>query len=177
MASESSGTTPDDEGDDATRTALEAWSVLTESNVLADFLPKRPTPKMTSESEAAQRARQSRVRHKNYVQSLEQRIEELERENAKLAREKNEIETSLDRRALQVNYLRAIIEQQSTLCRLLQKMDALYPGIGDEAPAKRPRNDDHDYAYGSAGICLHVSNARVSLEMCAECSAKANFRK
>eukprot|EP00118_Oscarella_pearsei_P000052 m.4079 g.4079 ORF g.4079 m.4079 type:complete len:188 (+) comp10179_c0_seq2:99-662(+) len=125
-------------------------------------------------SRAAEHARRTRRRHKEYVHELEERADSLANANEELLAEKKEKDSALERLSAEVRYLRSILEKQSALSRLLNKID-----LSEENATFL---QDHDYGSvgggdNDAGVCLHVSKSRISLEMCAQCSIRANKKR
>lgn len=165
-------------------------------------------------------ARENRERKKIYTTSLELRVKELDSENQSLKAKVNSMAKSLSSLDDEVQYLRAVLANQSSIAALLKnipncKTDGLEltsmksnnteplnalqykrKGSSDNASdhSYKVKKVEHAYATPeeeivkthssngnvsslvdttSAGVCLHVSDKKVSLEFCAQCNRKA----
>lgn len=132
-------------------------------------------------------ARENRRKKKQYLCGLEKESAILRTEIEGLRQRCSNLEVDNERLQTEVNYLKAVISNQSMLSSLLANIPSMQ-GIqlttsfipGKAAPggerhsfkssAKRARVDDQS----AAGVCLHVANHGVSLEFCAECSLRSH---
>ena len=128
----------------------------------------------------AEAAKQNRLKKKAYLESLEAEAETLREENKLLKSRCSNIEQTAKGLAEEVEYLRSVIRNQSSLSTLLQnipnvKSVKLSSPLGKrsskestsaESTAKRAKQS-------SGGVCLHVAKDTVSLEFCPHCSIHA----
>ena len=131
-------------------------------------------------------ARLNRQKKKDYVKGLETQVSSLQSENRKLRVNHSKLEETVGRLQTEVEYLKNVLANQSTLSRLLQNIpDVSNVRLTKTFPAgKRKSETDKDFESlwgvkrkrldGVAGVCLHVVNETASLEFCAECSQRAS---
>lgn len=137
----------------------------------------------------AEAARQNRIKKKKYMEDLEKEKSGLKTENVILKTKCGELEASVRRLTAEVQYLRSVLANESTLSSLIQNIpDA--PGVsltssfsrkrplkdsvnntGSDRRAKKSKPSSDEPVTG--GVCLHVSKSVVSLEFCATCSQQA----
>ncbi|XP_078661058.1 uncharacterized protein LOC144905328 [Branchiostoma floridae x Branchiostoma belcheri] len=157
-----------------------------------------PTPTPTAPTQArqepedsnqkkrnAESARQNRLKKKLYLQDLEGRVDNLQKENTSLKKEKNKMETTIASLEEELEYLKSVLANQSTLSNLLKNIDATEGvSLSTSFPSNQKRKageKDHDYSKGkkrrhtdnSGGVCLHVNKDQVSLEFCSKCAHMA----
>lgn len=131
----------------------------------------------------AVQAKINREKKKQYIKTLEDQVSELTDENGQLKVENDSMKnrnTSLEE---EVQYLRAVLANESSLSRLLGNIENVQNVKlkSSFASCKRSAAMDHDYtpnkkskqSHSTAGVCLHVDNDTVSLEFCAKCSKMA----
>ncbi|XP_035657731.1 uncharacterized protein LOC118403236 isoform X1 [Branchiostoma floridae] len=151
--------------------------------------PQAP-PKAQQESEEvrkrnAEAARQNRLRKKHYLQDLEGKVDKLEKENTSLKKENSKMQTVISSMEEELEYLKSVLANQSTLSNLLKNIDTMEGvSLTTSFPSNRKRKageKDHDYSKGkkkrhtenSGGVCLHVNKDQVSLEFCSKCAHMA----
>lgn len=164
------------------------------SSQLGHALPSSTSPSLPPLDKQCERnrknaeaAKQNRQKKKLYVSSLEKEAVSLRTEVSNLKQRCSNLESSNTRLETEVAYLKSVLVNQSKLSSLLAKIPISEGGVhltssfslGKKADpceeecsrrrAKRARLDDQT----AAGVCLHVSNDRVSLEFCAECSLRS----
>jgi len=131
----------------------------------------------------AEMARLNRQRKKKYVASLESEIKSLRGQNAKLSQLKIKQESKIEKLEDEVSYLMSVIRNQTMLSSVLKAVSNV-PGVKlgegsgpsdhrprfvEKIPGKRiPFKEDSDKFNG--GVCLHVSENKVSLEFCSKCN-------
>ena len=130
----------------------------------------------------AEAAKQNRLKKKAYLENLEAEAETLREENKRLKSCCSSYERTTKDLAEEVEYLRSVIKNQSSLSTLLQnipnvksvklssplgKRPTMESGIPAESSAKRAKMSS------SGGVCLHVAKDTVSLEFCPHCSIHA----
>lgn len=146
----------------------------------------RPRRMPTSNSKNAVAARMNRIKQKQYVKDLEQKMSRLKREMRATKRELREREKKWASSRRQVAYLRGMIANSHQIGSLLRNIR--WRNIVPQEdrvdnnchPIEEPLQDDEDRAWYNGinpsttevGVCLHVSNRRVSVEFCDECSAR-----
>lgn len=182
----------------------------------------RPRRLPTSNSKNAVAARMNRMKQKEYVKNLEQKMSRLKREIKDVKKELRERDKKWASSLRQVSYLRGmianshqigsvlrnirwsnIVPQGSNVDKTLNELNSetsvdrfpittspsLFDGCFDlleerenhplEPPPISP-DDDEDWTLFNGinssttevGVCLHVSNRRLSIEFCDECSAR-----
>ncbi|KAI8519446.1 hypothetical protein Bbelb_027030 [Branchiostoma belcheri] len=168
---------------------------LTKRPTTATTTPAPTTPAPTQERQEpedtnqkkrnAESARQNRLKKKLYLQDLEGRVDNLQKENTSLKKEKNKMETTIASLEEELEYLKSVLANQSTLSNLLKNIDATEGvSLSTSFPSNQKRKageKDHDYSKGkkrrhtdnSGGVCLHVNKDQVSLEFCSKCAHMA----
>ncbi len=138
----------------------------------------------------ARQAKLNREKKKAYIANLENQVKHLTKENGKL---NDQIKEAIKEKAScmqEVDYLRSVLLNQSTLSKLLSGLpDIQGVRLRSSLALNRPRADlDHDYgidenfltpgdnsrALCSGGICLHVNKEAASLEFCSFCAKSAS---
>ena len=126
-------------------------------------------------SKAAQQAKRNRDKKKQYVSGLEEKVKDLEKENADIRLRMRNRDITVHQLQEEVRYLRSVLANQTTLSRLLRKIDFDSGEFSDDNRLV----SDHSYsikksdASAQAGVCLHVSSGDISLELCSRCSRQA----
>ena len=148
-------------------------------------------------------AKQNREKKKKYVTELEQSVDRLKKENTILKKNEAETLKAVEDLRSQVSYLKSVIANQSQLAIILNSLSSASGlnlcssalQIGDELPRKKSRGEQgeaiptgksdnakrgydkptEDCTMGNpAGVCLHVTQNKVSLEFCGSCSKMAS---
>lgn len=190
----------------------------------------RPRRLPTSNSKNAVAARMNRMKQKQYVKDLEQKMSTMKREIKDLKRELRDCEKKWASSLRQIAYLRGMITNSHQIGSLLRNIrwrniipqgsnnvdktlnelnsetsvdrfpittnPSLFDGCFDlieerdgnnhhnQHPPMEPLpvapQDDDDWALNNGidppatevGVCLHISNRRISVEFCDECSAR-----
>ena len=148
-------------------------------------------------------ARENRQKKKKYVEGLENDVAELKEENKTLKTRNESMATMIRKLSDEVKYLRSVLANESTISLLLKSVasapgislsSSLIQSSGSEenekenekeverqyaTRSKKRRSDDETTpskrtrSSASGGVCLHVNNGKVSLELCAKCERKA----
>jgi len=147
-------------------------------------------------------ARVNRQKKKAYISGLEQEVETLQNENERLHSEFSTVKERADSLNREVDYLRAVLYNQSALAGLIKNINGVDTvdlmtsscSSASQSLRKRSSSDDHDYGQGekrsrsmstgstqnnvknqsTGGVCLHVSNQSLSLEFCHMCAQKSH---
>ena len=138
----------------------------------------------------ARQAKLNREKKKAYIADLENQVKHLTKENGKLNDQVKEAVKEKARCMQEVNYLRSVLLNQSTLSKLLSGLpDIQGVRLRSSLALDRPRAGlDHDYGFDenfltsgdnskalySGGICLHVNKDAASLEFCSFCAKSAS---
>jgi len=147
-------------------------------------------------------ARENRQKKKKYVEGLENDVAQLKEENRTLKTRNESMTIVIRKLSDEVKYLRSVLANESTISLLLKSV-ASTPGIslssslmqssGSEGNEKENVEEERQYvtrskkrrsdneatpskrtrSSSSGGVCLHVNNGKVSLELCAKCERKA----
>ncbi|XP_067890036.1 CREB/ATF bZIP transcription factor [Heterodontus francisci] len=154
----------------------------------SDTLP--PTPEQPSDrhrvpaknrNAAATAARLNRLKKKEYGAGLELRASGLQAENRELRAENQRLSRWLDELQEESRYLRAVLANQSSLARLLNRLSGLDGMKLSSSLSGGTDGHDHDYAIPGkrlkseeeegtiGGVCLHVDQSHVSIEFCSRC--------
>ena len=148
-------------------------------------------------------ARENRQKKKKYVEGLENDVAELKEENKTLKSRNESMTTMIKKLSDEVKYLRSVLANESTISLLLKSVastpgislsSSLTQSSGSEGSgkenvkegerqyvtrSKKRRSEDEaspskrTRSSSSGGVCLHVNNGKVSLELCAKCERKA----
>lgn len=128
-------------------------------------------------------ARENRFKKKKFIDDILRKNKFLSGQNSHLKSKCEKYDRNVYSLRKEVSYLKNIIHNQSTLSKLLKSIPSLVKDQFDESsdelidvidynrnecPDVRPPNP-------SCGICLHVANNTVLLEMCHSCSSKAQL--
>ena len=162
-----------------------------------DDFPVEPTHPSCSNPEVldksrknAEAAKQGRIRKKKYLDDLEKDRAHVRADNIVLKTKYAELQARNRKLENEVDYLRSVLANQSTLASLIKNVPNT-PGVNltssfsrkrpnkviedpvEGTSNKRPKQGSKTSSQKSGGICLHVSEAVVSLEFCAQCSQQA----
>lgn len=158
-------------------------------------------------------ARENRQKKKTYLQNLEKEAAKLREENTSLKNHAKEQQSTIEKFAEEVDYLKSVIANQSTISLLLKNITntpgisfssslvsnaSPQPGKGTKVEEEEVENRRYITRKRSAaetscvnksskkararpsttdrrggGVCLHVQQDRVSLELCAQCNKKS----
>ena len=131
----------------------------------------------------AEMARLNRQRKKRYIAKLESEVKDLNKQNSKLSQIKSQQESKIDSLENEVEYLMSVIRNQTMLSSVLKAVSSA-PGVhlnilgkskklSERLPGKRMMVDkieDEENSKYSGGVCVHVSDNKVSLEFCSTCN-------
>eukprot|EP00111_Clytia_hemisphaerica_P016981 TCONS_00050348-protein len=132
----------------------------------------------------AEMARLNRQRKKKHLSNLETEVKTLRSQNNKLSLKTTKQEKKIKTLEDEVAYLMSVIRNQTMLSSVLKAVSTV-PGVSIGAktppgpklyerllPGKRmpTHDDDEDAVDYNGGVCLHVSNNKVSLEFCSTCN-------
>jgi len=143
-------------------------------------------------------ARENRERKKAYVEDMEMKLKKFNHEN-KVMKSKIDCLTKRNEELdYEVNYLKGIIENDTTISAVIKHMSSFkqiklvgtefmatteaVPDLKGVRKSTRiatkgeisPPINKLKPSFESAGVCLHIHNKKVSLELCAKCSQKHN---
>ena len=132
----------------------------------------------------AVQAKINREKKKAYIKSLEDEIDSLKMENFAVRNSNKKVVKERDALLEEVEYLKSVIANQSTLSGLLQNIGKVDNVKLTSSFAKQKRSAELDHDYGSsgkrvkktkttAGVCLHVDRGNVSIEFCSKCASAA----
>lgn len=142
----------------------------------------------------AEAARQNRLKKKKYMEDLEKDRARLKAENVVVKTRCVELQNKYKKLETEVAYLKSVLANQSMLATLIKNIPGTpgvnltsslsrkRPGEMDQSstetaspPLKRLKNSTTEVGKlnHTGGVCLHVSNENVSLELCSQCSLKA----
>lgn len=130
-------------------------------------------PEVEKSRKNAITAKQNRDKKKHYIQELETSVTELSGKNKVLTSENARIKSNLQTLEDEVLYLKSILQNESSLASLLSNMKDLET-IKLSSSFSRPSDGKPSPVGVSGGICLHTNGRNVSVEMCVECSRRAN---
>jgi len=131
----------------------------------------------------AEMAKINRQRKKRYTSNLEAEVKSLRGRNEKLTHLKNKQESKIKTLQDEVLYLMSVIRNQTKLSSVLRAVSSV-PGIsiGNSSTTELPPNAEQlsgktgpdciEKLEYSGGVCLHVSEDKVSLEFCSNCNKK-----
>ncbi|XP_069060057.1 CREB/ATF bZIP transcription factor [Pleurodeles waltl] len=153
---------------------------------------KNSTRKLNGAYEAAKTnknalaARLNRLRKKEYVMGLEEKVSCLSSENVELKEENRKLGKRVHDLEEETKYLKAVLANESVLSQLLGRLTgvkgmmlttSLFRESGEEMdhdyalPRKRVKVEEQESTSG--GICLHVDKEKVSVEFCSSCARNA----
>jgi len=130
--------------------------------------PTRGRPsKATSDTKQAVYARNYRQKNKSYIDEIERELSLRTAENEQFRTEKRKTSQKMAELSAEVVYLRNVIANQSALAPIL---NCLTQGniVGNKLQFGAATTSDND-----AGVCLHVANGKMSVELCGICNRKA----
>ncbi|TSK16153.1 Synaptotagmin-like protein 1 [Bagarius yarrelli] len=130
-------------------------------------------------------ARLNRLKKKEYLNGLEQRVGSLTSENRLLKQENSSLNKRVEELENETRYLRAVLANESMLAQLLSRLSGVNGMKFSTSLFQAPRENDHDYAMPrkkvkveekdtTGGICLHVDKDHVSVEFCTKCAESAS---
>lgn len=126
-------------------------------------------------------ARENRLKKKKYVEDLENRNKQLEKENQLVIDQADKREERIRELEMRNAYLENVIRNQSTLSSLLGNLEPVSGvrlSIASQGGRKKQRRG-HDGTTNeviptmSNGVCLHVDGQTASLELCSHCAVMA----
>ena len=131
-------------------------------------------------------ARENRQRKKEYLTGLEQQVSTLSTENKTLKQKCNEMEKTVNKLQTEVQYLKSVLANQSSLSTILQGLPGIKGVRLSAVPGKRTRDEKNESMPSktkkvktepvpSGGICLHIAGEIASLEFCPECSLRSTL--
>lgn len=133
----------------------------------------------------AEMAKVNRMKKKAYVGKLEKEVEDSRKRIDQLEGLLNNTEEERDSCMREVQYLKAVLANQSALAGLLKNIPNVN-GVTLSSSMSRKRVAELDHSYfpakkecsqplpSAAGVCLHVDNDHVSLEFCRHCADMAH---
>lgn len=128
----------------------------------------------------AEMAKLNRQRKKRYISKLESEVKELKGQNSELLQVKGKQELRIETLENEVEYLMSVIRNQTMLSSVLKAVSSA-PGVplntspkpkySERLPGKRiPSEESDDNEKFNGGVCVHVSENKVSLEFCSSCN-------
>ncbi|KAI7793819.1 CREB/ATF bZIP transcription factor isoform X1 [Triplophysa rosa] len=131
-------------------------------------------------------ARINRLKKKEYVSGLEQRVGSLTSENRILKQENGNLNKRVEELENETRYLRAVLANESMLAQLLSRLSGVNGMKFSSSLFQESNENDHDYAIPSknakvedkgtaGGICLHVDKDHVSVELCTKCAEMSSL--
>ncbi|KAM7411103.1 hypothetical protein PAMA_021198 [Pampus argenteus] len=130
-------------------------------------------------------ARLNRLRKKEYVSGLEEKVGLMSVENNILKKENSQLTKRVEELEDETRYLRAVLANESMLAQLLSRLSGVNGMKLSSSLLQGPDTNDHDYALPrkrvkveeketSGGVCLHVDKNHVSVEFCTKCAESAS---
>ncbi|KAI5629237.1 CREB/ATF bZIP transcription factor isoform X1 [Silurus asotus] len=130
-------------------------------------------------------ARLNRLRKKEYLNGLEQRVGTLTSENRILKQENGSLSKRVEELENETRYLRAVLANESMLAQLLSRLSGVSGMKFSTSLFQENNESDHDYAMprkkvkvedkdAAGGVCLHVDKDHVSVEFCTKCAESAS---
>lgn len=130
-------------------------------------------------------ARMNRLKKKEHLNSLEQRVGSLTSENRHLKQENSSLNKRVEELENETRYLRAVLANESMLAQLLSRLSGVNGMKFSTSLFQEPNENDHDYAMprkkvkvedkeAAGGVCLHVDKDHVSVEFCTKCAESAS---
>lgn len=131
-------------------------------------------------------ARMNRLKKKEYVSGLEQRVGSLTTENRVLKQENGNLNKRVEELENETRYLRAVLANESMLAHLLSRLSGVNGMKFSTSLFQESNENDHDYAMPrkrvkvedkdtAGGICLHVDKDHVSVEFCTKCAESSSL--
>uniref|UniRef100_A0A914WG03 BZIP domain-containing protein n=1 Tax=Plectus sambesii TaxID=2011161 RepID=A0A914WG03_9BILA len=133
----------------------------------------RPS-KVTSLSKQAQYAREYRQKNKEHIDTLQAEVNTLVTENRELKQDKAQMNKSIIDLRAEVQYLRNVLANESSLAPLLANVTN-NNGMKLQFPLKKGALEQQKS--GGAGVCIHVVDDSVSVELCGRCNRQARSEK
>lgn len=130
-------------------------------------------------------ARLNRLKKKEYLNGLEQRVGALTSENRLLKQENGSLSKRVEELENETRYLRAVLANESMLAQLLSRLSGVNGMKFSTSLFQENSENDHDYAMPrkrvkvedkdtAGGVCLHVDKDHVSVEFCTKCAESAS---
>ncbi|XP_060751689.1 CREB/ATF bZIP transcription factor [Tachysurus vachellii] len=130
-------------------------------------------------------ARLNRLKKKEYLNGLEQRVGSLTSENRLLKQENTSLNKRVEELENETRYLRAVLANESMLGQLLSRLSGVNGMKFSTSLFQESSENDHDYAMPrkkvkvedkdtAGGVCLHVDKDHVSVEFCTKCAESAS---
>ena len=134
-------------------------------------------------------ARINRQKKKAYMSSLEEQKARLLRENKRMKSDLSSLVSERNELKNEVSYLRSVLANDSILAKLVERINGpplkLSARFDWDAQKRKDIESDHNYGppakvragVGAAkvgGICLHVTENQLSVELCHRCSRMAD---
>ncbi|KAI4887799.1 hypothetical protein NFI96_005195 [Prochilodus magdalenae] len=130
-------------------------------------------------------ARMNRLKKKEYLNGLEQRVGSLTSENRLLKQENGNLNKRVEELENETRYLRAVLANESMLAQLLSRLSGVNGMKFSTSLFQESNENDHDYAMprkrakvedkgAAGGVCLHVDKDHVSVEFCTKCAESAS---
>ncbi|XP_017548134.1 CREB/ATF bZIP transcription factor [Pygocentrus nattereri] len=128
-------------------------------------------------------ARMNRLKKKEYLNGLEQRVGLLTSENRLLKQENSSLNKRVEELENETRYLRAVLANESMLAQLLSRLSGVNGMKFSTSLFQESSENDHDYAMkrvkvedkgAAGGVCLHVDKDHVSVEFCTKCAESAS---
>ncbi|XP_051973947.1 CREB/ATF bZIP transcription factor-like isoform X1 [Xyrauchen texanus] len=134
----------------------------------------------------AMAARMNRLKKKEYVSGLEQRVGSLTSENRILKQENGNLSERVEELENETRYLRAVLANESMLAQLLSRLSGVNGMKFSNSLFQESNKNEHDYAMPrkrvkvedkdtAGGICLHVDKDHVSVEFCTKCAESSSL--
>lgn len=137
-----------------------------------------------SMSKQAVYARWYRQKNKEYIETLENKVDHMETENKDLRSTVDELKQAVLDLKTETSYLRGLLANSEAIGPLLSQLGGSKAGLkvqmsgckrafedDDEPPphVKRVKANDPD----APGVCLHVKDGKVSVELCGRCNGQS----
>ncbi|XP_016085228.1 CREB/ATF bZIP transcription factor-like [Sinocyclocheilus grahami] len=131
-------------------------------------------------------ARMNRLKKKEYVTGLEQRVGSLTTENHVLKQENGNLNKRVEELENETRYLKAVLANESMLAQLLSRLSGVNGMKFSTSLFQESNENDHDYAMPrkrvkvedkdtAGGVCLHVDKDHVSVEFCTKCAESSSL--
>ncbi|XP_014343435.1 CREB/ATF bZIP transcription factor isoform X2 [Latimeria chalumnae] len=129
-------------------------------------------------------ARLNRLKKKEYITGLENKVSNLMTENQDLKQENKELNKRVEELEEETKYLKAVLANESVLAQLLNRLTGVNGVKLSSSLFGGSTESDHDYALPRkrskvegettrGGVCLHVDKDLVSVEFCSKCAQSA----
>ncbi|KAM4610203.1 CREB/ATF bZIP transcription factor [Polymixia lowei] len=165
---------------------IEASTSPSPERISSDSKMKRQSQSGHLINKNAIAARLNRLKKKEYVNDLENKVGFLSTENHMLKQENSQLTKRVEELEDETRYLRAVLANESMLAQLLSRLSGVNGMKLSSSLLQAPNsNHDHDYALPrkrvkveeketSSGVCLHVDKNHVSVEFCTKCAESAS---